>query len=145
MELALKGLFILILLKMAIDDFKTHTVSFKLSALEFLIALSLAILHRVSILQILVSSIWLGLLFAVTECVYQYIRNKNNAEYSTGIGFGDVAISPALTLFTVGRNFEMVVLSLGLSLVFNVITRNNRLPLIPFFLAGTLIVSVVFR
>lgn len=142
MIVVIKTLFIVILFGMAVQDYKTHTVNFKLCAIEYILSLALAILNKHSIVSIIVASTWLALLLLTVEMSYQYLSKKEGNLDSIGIGFGDIVLSPALTLYAFNNGVEMVIVSLGLSLVFNIMTRKDRLPLVPFFLIGVIVTTI---
>lgn len=147
MNLALTVIFFGILVVMSIEDFSTKLVNPILCALVYLVALVRALYLGQPLASIVFSSIWLALLLGITEFMYQLINskvNKTESVESIGVGFGDIMIAPAITLFATGYSLQSLLIAFLSALIYGRIAKDSFIPLIPFFTLGLFVGTILF-
>jgi|GEM_PF-4595220 Flp pilus assembly protein protease CpaA len=119
-----------------IYDWKTRYVKPWTCIVNYILALTIAILKGATFKQIIISSIWLAAFFYIAALIFIKVT-KNHDE---GVGGGDILMAPAVTLFMFDKGLIPIFISSLLAwldgLILGKKKSNYETPMITYFFIG---------
>jgi len=139
--------FLIIIGYAGLYDWKTRLVKPWTCIVSYILALSIAILNKVSFKDIIFNSLWLAMFLYVASYLIIKITKRED-----DVGGGDILIAPAITLFLYNGTFLMTILPLYIGFfialidgfIFKRTKNDDQTPMVTYFFIACIISFIWF-